>query len=173
MENEVLKAIRERRSVRSFAQREVEPDVLDAILEAGTYAPTGKGRQSPVIVAVRDGATKKMLSQMNAQARGIQTDPYYGAAVIALVLADGTVNTWIEDGSCVLENMMIAAQSLGVGSIWIHWERQMFDGEAGKALLKKWGLSETLRGVGAVALGYADQIPAPAAPRKAGYIVKV
>ena len=173
MENEVLKAIRERRSVRSFAQREVEPDVLDAILEAGTYAPTGKGRQSPVIVAVRDEATKEMLSQMNAQARGIQTDPYYGAAVIALVLADSTVNTWIEDGSCVLENMMIAAQSLGVGSIWIHWERQMFDGEAGKALLKKCGLSETLRGVGAVALGYADQVPAPAAPRKAGYIVKV
>lgn len=88
-------------------------------------------------------------------------------------MADSTVNTWIEDGSCVLENMMIAAQSLGVGSIWIHWERQMFDGEAGKALLKKWGLSETLRGVGAVALGYADQVPAPAAPRKAGYIVKV
>ena len=83
---------------------------------------------------------------------GNNTDPYYGAPVVILVLADGSANTFIEDGSCVLENMMLAAHALGLGTVWVHREREIFDSESGKALLREWKLPETLCGVGAIAL---------------------
>lgn len=143
------------------------------MLEAGTYAPTGGGRQSPVIVAVKDAAYREEIARLNAEVMGKDTDPYYGAPIVIIVLADGKANTFVEDGSCVLENMMIAAHALGLGSVWVHREREIFDSENGKTLLRKWGLPETLRGVGAIALGYpATDLP-KAAERKADYIVKI
>lgn len=73
----------------------------------------------------------------------------------------------------VLENLMLAAHAEGLGSVWVNREREIFDSPDGKALLRDWGLPETLRGVGAIALGYAA-VPAPeAAPRKENYIVHV
>ena len=111
------------------------------------------------------------LSAMNAEIMGGDSDPYYGAPVVVLVLAEG--NTFVEDGTCVLENLMLAAHAMGLATVWVHREREMFDSEKGKALLREWGLPETLRGVGAVALGYAAQEPAEAAPRKQNYIVKL
>lgn len=104
---------------------------------------------------------------------GSKTDPYYGAPVVILVLADGNSKTFVEDGSCVLENMMLAAHSLGLGSVWVHREREIFDSEKGKTLLREWNLPETLRGVGAIALGYpAKEADQPIA-RKQNYIVRI
>ena len=173
MTNDLLDLIKTRRSVRAYKADPVPADLLDAVLEAGTYAPTGGGHQSPVIVAVTSPEARERMRQLNAAVMGKDTDPYYGAPVIAVVLADGERGTFVEDGSCVLENLMLAAHALGLSSCWIHREREIFDGEEGKALLKEWGLPETLRGVGAIALGYAAG-PAPeAAPRKEGYVVRV
>ena len=173
MANEVLKTIRSRRSVRAYKRDAVPQELLREICEAGTYAPTGGGRQSPTIIAVTTEKYRNELVRLNAEVVGKDTDPYYGAPVIILVLAEGTASTFVEDGSCVLENMMLAAASLGLGSVWIHREREIFDSEEGKALLRQWGLPQTLRGVGSIALGYAAA-PAPApAPRKEGYIVRV
>lgn len=104
---------------------------------------------------------------------GSESDPYYGVPVVVLVLADGNTNTFIEDGSCVLENMMLAAASLGLGSVWVHREREIFDSVKGKRLLKEWGLSESLRGVGAIALGYPASVDAKVAERKENYIVHI
>lgn len=101
---------------------------------------------------------------------GSDSDPYYGAPVVVLVLADGNTNTFIEDGSCVLENMMLAATSLGLGSVWVHREREIFDRVKGKALLKEWGLSESLRGVGTIALGYPVSLEVEVAERKLYYL---
>ena len=171
--NEVLNTIKERRSVRSYKSESVPSELLDAILEAGTYAPTGGGRQSPTIIAVTSEKYRKELSRLNADVMGKNTDPYYGAPVIILVLAEGTANTFIEDGSCVLENMMLAAESLGLGTVWVHREREIFDSESGKALLREWGLPETLRGIGSIALGYPAGVPGEAAKRKDNYIVRV
>ncbi len=171
--NAVLDNIKTRRSVRKFLPRQVEEDKLDLILEAGTYAPTGMGKQSPVIVAVQDPETIKQLIAMNAKVMHSDSNPYYGAPTILLVLADSQRGTYVEDGSCVLENMMLAAHSLGLESCWIHREKEMFETQEGKDLLKKWGIDETLAGVGALALGYPDgEIPA-AKPRKSNYVVKV
>ena len=114
MENDVLKTIKSRRSVRAYKPDAVPSELLDAVLEAGTYAPTGGGRQSPVIVAVTSTKIRNQIAELNAAIMGKDVDPYYGAPVIILVLAEGTARTFIEDGSCVLENMMLAASSLGL-----------------------------------------------------------
>ncbi len=173
MEHEMLTLLKTRRSVRKYLPRPVEEEKLDAILEAGTYAPTGRGMQSPVIVAVRDPETRKAVQELNCEARGGTGDPYYGAPCVLLVLADSERGTCVEDGSCVLMTMMQAAHALGVDSCWIHGEREMFELPRGKELLKKWGLPENLRGVGSLALGYGDG-PAPQPKeRKSDYIVKV
>lgn len=173
MKTEFLDMLLTRRSVRAYKPDPVPTALLEEVLRAGTYAPTGGGRQSPVLVAVTDRAARDEISRLNAAVMGKDTDPYYGAPVLVLALADPASSTWVEDASCTLENMMLAAHALGLGSVWVHREREIFDSEAGKALLRAWGLPETLRGVGSIALGYASG-PAPApAPRKDGYIVRV
>ena len=173
MTNEVLNTIKARRSIRAYKPDAVPEKLLDEILEAGTYAPTGGGRQSPTIIAVTSEKYRNALARMNAEVMGKDTDPYYGAPVIILVLADSTASTFIEDGSCVLENMMLAAESLGLGSVWVHREREIFDSERGKKLLHEWGLPEALCGVGGIALGYPKGIPSEAAKRKDNYIIRV
>ena len=102
MENETLTLIKTRRSIRSYKEDLVPAEMLNAILEAGTYAPTGGGRQSPTIIAITDPKYRKRIAELNAQVMGANTDPYYGAPVVVLVLADGASSTFVEDGSCVL-----------------------------------------------------------------------
>ena len=173
MTNEVLKTIMSRRSVRAYKKDTVPQELIKEICEAGTYAPTGGGRQSPTIIAVTSEKYRNELARLNAEVMGRDTDPYYGAPVIILVLAQGSASTFVEDGSCVLENMMLAAASLGLGSVWVHREREIFDSENGKALLREWGLPETLRGVGSIALGYPASTPGEPAKRKDDYVLLV
>ena len=173
MTNEVLQAIEARRSCRSYEERQILPEELSAVTRAGTWAPTGMGAQSPVMVVVQDPEAIAYLSRMNAQIMGTPgSDPFYGAPTVVVVLADGGRPTWLQDGSLVMGNLMNAAASLGVGSCWINRAIELFDMPEGKELLNKWGLPDTLRGVGHCVLGYADG-PAPAPkPRKEGYIVR-
>ena len=170
--NTVLENIRTRRSVRKFKTCQVEQDKLDLILEAGTWAPTAMGKQSPKIIAVQNPQEVEKLVKLNASILGTDSNPYYGAPTILLVLT-APCGTSVEDGSCVLQNMMLAAHSLGLATCWIHREKQMFDCDEGKAMLKAWGIEEPLVGVGSLALGYADcELPTPK-PRKENYAVKV
>ena len=97
--NESIKNMIERRSVRGYKPDMIPKEDLDLILEAGTYAATGMGMQSPVIVAVTDKATRDQLSKMNADVMGTDTDPFYGAPVVLVVLADKNRPTYIYDGS--------------------------------------------------------------------------
>ena len=173
MDNEVLKNIRERRSIRSYKKDPVDENLLDAVLEAGTWAPSAMDRQPSTIVCVTDKEDRDRLSRMNAEIMGTDRDPYYGAPVIILVLGERSVSTYIQDGSLVLENMMLAAHSLSLGSCWINREAEMFDSEEGKELLEKWNLPTTLEGVGALALGYVDGDVPKARERKQNYIVKI
>ena len=173
MENNFLSLIKTRRSVRAYKSDPVPSEALDAVLEAGTYAPTGGGRQSPTIIAITDPKYRQEIAKLNAEVMGSNADPYYGAPVMILVLADGSASTFVEDGSCVLENMMLAAHALGLGTVWVHREREIFDCEKGKALLREWKLPETLRGVGAIALGYPAQEAGQPAARKQNYIVRI
>ena len=171
--NESIKNMIERRSVRGYKPDMIPKEDLDLILEAGTYAATGMGMQSPVIVAVTDNATRDQLSKMNADVMGTDTDPFYGAPVVLVVLADKNRPTHIYDGSLVMGNLMLAAASLGLGSCWINRAKEEFETEEGKALLRQWGIEGDWVGIGHCILGYPAADPKPAAPRKPDYIVKV
>lgn len=173
MKNETLDTIMTRRSVRKYQEKQITGEELDAVLQAGLYAPCGRGSQCVVLAAVQDKETRARLTAMNAAVWGKDMDTYYGAPTIIIALADPEQNTWVEDGSCALTAMMEAAHALGLGSCWIHREREMFDSPEGKEFLRKWGLPETLRGVGALSLGYAEGGPSAPAPRKEGRVVKV
>jgi nitroreductase len=170
MDNEVLRAIRERRSIRRFKAEQIKDDELKVVLDAGTWAPTGMGKQDPWIVAVQNKEQIGQLARMNAQVMGTTGNPYYDAPTLVLVFAPADWVNNIKDGSLVLENMMLAAHSIGLASCWINREDAMFRTEEGKALLKQWGLPEEgLVGVGALSLGYAASYPHTVKPRKPDY----
>ena len=171
--NETLKVLKERRSVRKYKAEQIRDEELNAILEAGTWAPTGMGLQSAVMVVVQDPATIAKLSKANAEIQGKPgTDPFYGAPTVVVVLADSSSRNWLQDGSLVMGNLMTAAASLHIGSCWINRAKEYFDTAEGKDLLKQWGLPETYRGVGNCVLGYVDgDLPAPK-PRKDGWIIR-
>ena len=165
--------LKARRSCRAYKSEQINEDELKAVLEAGEYAPTGMGMQSPVMVVVQDKPTIKLLSEINADIMGVDKDPFYGAPTVVVVLADTNRATWVEDGSLVLGNLMNAAYAIGLGSCWINRARETFDRPEGKELLKKWGIPENYRGVGNCILGYpAAEYPKPK-PRKENYIVRV
>ena len=161
-----------RRSIRKYKSEQVSDALLDQVLNVGIWAPSGMNTQKTVLVAVRDKETRDQLSKMNAKIMGTENDPFYGAPCVVVVLADPVRPTWLEDGSLVMGQLMNAAYEAGLGSCWIHRAQPMFDSEEGKALLRKWGLSEDLKGVANCILGYPDEEPAPKA-RVEGRIVKV
>lgn len=171
--NETLNTLKTRRSVRAYLPKQVKEEQLQQILEAGTYAATGRGLQSPIMVVVQDPDTIAYLSKLNAAVMGTTSDPFYGAPTVIVVLADRERPTCVEDGSLVMGNLMNAAQAVGVNSCWIHRAREVFDSPEGKALLEKWGIPGDYVGVGHCILGYAKgQVPA-AKPRKENYIYRV
>ena len=171
--NETLKTLKERRSCRSYKPDPVPAEILDQILEAGTYAATGMGRQSPIMIAVTDRKMRDRLSQMNAAVMGANRDPFYGAPAVIVVLADRAVGTYLYDGSLVMGNLMNAAHALGIASCWIHRAREEFDSEEGKAILKELGIEGDYEGIGHCILGYAAGEDKPAAPRKENYIRRI
>lgn len=174
--NETMKVLKERRSIRAYQKEQITDAQLEAILEAGIWAPSAKGQQSPVVVAVQDPETIALLSRLNARVMGAQNDPFYGAPTVVVVLADPKATNEVNcicDGALVMGNLMNAAWSLGIGSCWINRAREVFALPEGKELLRKWGLPEDLVGVGNCILGYRDcEAPQPK-PRKEGYVVRV
>ena len=172
--NESIKNMIERRSIHSFKpDAMVSKEDMAAIIEAGTYAATGMGMQSPIIIAVTNKETRDQLSKMNATIMRRDMDPFYGAPVVLIVLADKNRPTHIYDGSLVMGNLMNAAASLGIGSCWIHRAKEEFESEEGKALLKKWGIEGDYEGIGHCVLGYPDGDVPKAKPRKENYVYYV
>lgn len=171
--NDVIRNLKERRSVRAYREEQVREEELRQILEAATYAPSGMGKQSAVMVVIQDKETIAKLSKLNAAVMGAEIDPFYGAPTVVVVLADRSSFTWKEDGCLVMGNLMNAAYAVGVDSCWIHRAKEVFEGEEGQALLKQWGIEGDYVGVGHCILGYrAGDLP-EAKPRKANYIYRV
>ena len=170
--NEVIKNIIERRSIKKYKSDMIPSELIDEVIKAGTYAPTGMNRQSPIIIAITNKETRDKLSKLNAKIMGADIDPFYGAPVVIVVLADKSVPTYIYDGSLVMENMMLAAHSLGLGSCWIHRAKEEFEMEEGKKILESLGIKGEYVGIGHCILGYPD-IKVEAKPRKENYIYKI
>ena len=159
-----------RRSVRAYKADMVPKEIIEKIAEAGTFAATGMNRQSPIIIAVTNKELRDRLSVMNAKIMGTDTDPFYGAPVVLIVLADRSMPTYLYDGSLVMGNLMLSAHAYGVDSCWIHRAKEEFESEEGKEILKALGISGDYEGIGHCILGYAETEPAPASPRKENYI---
>ncbi len=170
--SETLNVLKTRRSCRAYKPDPVEDEKLNAIIEAGTYAATGMGKQSPIILIVKDKALRDKLMKMNAAIMGMDIDPFYGAPELLIVLADKAMPTYIYDGSLVMGNMMNAAADLGVASCWVHRAKEEFESEEGKAILKELGIEGDYEGIGHLILGYAAKhLPNPA-PRKENYVYR-
>lgn len=169
--NEVINSIIKRRSVKKFKDEMIPRETLEKILVAGTYAPTGMNRQSPIMVCITNKEIRDRLSKLNASIMGRDgIDPFYGAPVVVVVLADTSVRTYKYDGSLVMGNLMLAADSLGIGSCWIHRAKEEFETEEGKQILKDLGIEGEYEGIGNCILGYIDGDYPEVRPRKDGYV---
>ena len=171
--SEALEVMRQRRSVRSYKADPIPRELLEKVLEAGTYAPTGMGRQSPIILAVTDKALRDRIAKLNAAVMGRDNDPFYGAPAVLVVLADKSVPTYLYDGSLVMGNLLNAAHDVGLGACWIHRAKEVFASEEGKAILRELGVEGDYEGIGNCIIGYAATPLPEAKPRKEGYIVRV
>ena len=168
--NEVLQAIKERRSIRRFKAEQVKDEELNTVLEVGSWAPTGHGSQDPWIVAVQNPEQRAALSKANAEIMGTTSDPFYGAPALLIVLSDRQYSTYLYDGSLVMGNMMNAAHALGLGSCWIHRAREEFDSPEGKELLRTLGIKGDYEGIGNLIVGYPDGEIPEAKPRREGRV---
>ncbi|MBE7082688.1 MAG: nitroreductase family protein [Clostridiales bacterium] len=171
---DILNVITSRRSIRSFKQQTPSKELIKKVITAGVYAPTGKNLQAPIILAVTNKKVRDELSKLLAKERGIETDPFYGAPVLLIVLAKKDVSTYLYDGSCVLENMLLEAHSLGLGACWIHHAKAIFETNQGKQILNNLNINpEEYEGVGTCILGYAKNFPLAPIKRKENYVYYV
>ncbi len=162
-----LDAIKTRRSIRKYKSDPVPKETLDKIIEAGLYAPSGMGRQSTIIISVTNKEVRDRLSKLNAKIMGSDSDPFYGAPAVLIVLADKNCPTGIYDGSLVMQNLMLAAHELGLGSCWIHRAKEEFELPEGKEILKSLGIKGEYEGIGHCIVGYTDgEEPSPAARKE-------
>ncbi len=171
--NEIIKAIKERRSIRKFKAKLPSKADLEQIVEAGLYAASGMGKQSTKVIVVTDKKLRDKIMEMNRKVGGWDKgfDPFYGAPVMIIVLGELENGNRVYDGSLVMGNLMLAAHTLGLGSIWIHRAKQEFESDEGKEILKELGIEGEWEGIGHCAVGYMDcELPPPPA-RKEGRVV--
>lgn len=174
MRNKFIENLKTRRSIRAYQDKMPHMDSIRKIAEAGTYAPNGQGKQSAKIIVVTDKNLRDKLSKINAAILGTNADPFHGAPVIIVVLADKSIPTYIYDGSLVIGNILNAAHSEGLGGCWIHRAKEMFLSKEGKELFHQWKIKENYEGIGCCAIGYSsdEELPCPR-PRKKEFITYV
>jgi nitroreductase len=174
MSSSTLTDLKNRRSIRSYKPDQITDQELDAVLEAGTWAPTGMGSQGVLIVAVQNKAQIETIQKLN---EGVLQDPgskpFYGAPTVVNVFVDKDKPTPIENGNLVIGNMLNAAQAVGVGSCYIYRAKEVFQTEEGKALMKQWGVPAGFEATGHVLLGYTGGSAPKPAERKKDYIIKI
>ena len=169
--NEMLKLMHDRRSTRAYRPEPLQEAVIQQILEAGRFAPSGMNKQLNHFYVITDPnyladltalVSRKMENYRNKDFR-------YGAPVLVLVTNQKESTTCVQDASCAMENMMLAAFSLGVGSCWINQLRETCDVPEVRALLTEYGVPEDHIVVCSAAIGYIEK-ETPAKPRHEGLV---
>ncbi len=169
---EVLEAIESRRSLRRFRPQLPDRALIERVCRAGSFAADGLGRQPCRAVVITDADTRERLSRLNASFTSHpHHDPFYGAPVVIVVLAQADDDTRVEDGSLVIGNMLLAAHALGLGACWIHRAREEFESEEGKEMLRAWGIEGAYVGVGHCILGYPDGPLPRSRPRRGDFAI--
>ena len=172
--NESIRLMIERRSCKKYKPDMVPEELIDQVIEAGLYAASGMGQQSPIFLCVTDKEIRDRLSALNHKYDPKhRPDPFYGAPVVIPVLADKSIGTYIYDGSLCLGNMMLAAHSLGLGSCWIHRAKEVFEDLEGQAILQQCGIIGDYEGIGNLVLGYADYLNPNIPARKDGRVWRI
>lgn len=167
---EAIENLLTRRSIRSYKPDAVPDELLDRVIEAGLYAPSTVGEQKVIILKVTNRELRDKLSKMNAAVFGWNNDPFYGAPDVLVVLADKNMPTHVYDGSVCMENMMLAAHALGLGTCWIHRAKEMFETDEGKEILNSLGVEGDYEGVANCIIGYPNGNEPVPAPRKSGRV---
>ena len=168
-----IEILLERRSSRKYKDTQIFDEELETVLEAGKYAPSAMNRQSSIMVVVQNKDEIAVLSEMNRKIMGSDSDPFYGAPTVIIVLGDRSNRNAVQDGSLVMGNLMNAAAALGLGSCWINRAYEEFESDEGKALLRKWGIDGDYIGIGHCILGYPLDLPKEAPPRKKDWVYYV
>jgi len=168
--NDALTLMQTRRSIRNFEPDMVPKEVIDQIITAGTYAATGMNKQSPIIIALTNKEVRDRLSKLNDEIMGTESDPFYGAPVVLIVLADKNLVNHVYDGSLVMGNLMLAAHSVGIGSCWIHRAKEEFERPEGLEILKSLGIEGEYEGIGHCVLGYVNGEYPEAPARKDNWV---
>ena len=171
--NQVIEALEQRRSCRSYTDQPVDPKKLEQIVEAGLWAASGMGRQGTHLVVVTNPDDVAALSRMNAQIMGGTNDPFYGARAVIVVLTNPENPTCVEDGALVMGNLMNAAHEQGLGSCWIHRAKEEFDSPEGRQILADLGIEGDYEGIGHCILGYPEGLEPDPKPRKENYVYYV
>ena len=162
---ETIKDILTRRSCKKYKPDMISDEAIATIVDCALAAPTGRNRQSSIILVVKDKEARDALSRANARVLGADIDPFYGAPVVLVVLAKSDVNTHVYDGSVTAENILLAAHSLGLGACWIHRAKEVFETDEYKALIKSLGIEDEYEGIANCTVGVPvwDELPAPLA----------
>lgn len=163
--NEVMNAILTRRSIRKYENKAVPGELLEQILQAGIYAPSGKNRQTQRFFVMREAKNKEQLRQVIGQALDNPAYTFYGADTLIFVMVDPEETNGLADGTAALENMMLAAHSLGLGSCWINQLKYCGHEPEVKAVLAGFRIPHNLMCVGILAVGYPAEAP-EAKPRR-------
>ncbi len=170
----ILECIKSRRSIRNFKPDDVPQDLIDKVVTAGLYAPSAMGRQSCIVVEILNKEVRDQISRLNSSIIGREnTDPFYGAPVILTVFGPKDFPPYIYDGSLIMQNMMLEAHELGLGTCWIHRAKEEFETDEGRELMKAWGIKENFEGIGHLALGFIDGTTPPCHPRKDGRVIVI
>ena len=181
--NDVLQAILKRRSVRTFKPDQISESELQKIIESGQFAPSARNEQPCHFTVVQNKELQEKINQviqkvflnsgdsvLTERAKADHFSPFYHAPTLIIVSADSKVVAPEADSSLALGNMFLAAHSMGIGSVWIHSLRSLFNSEEGKALNKDLKIPDGYVIYGSGAFGYnSGNVPA-AAPRKAGTV---
>lgn len=172
-QGDILSLIETRRCVKCYKPDMPPKELIERVIAAGTWAATGMNKQSPIILAVTKKEIRDQLSKMNAAVMGSINDPFYGAPVVLVVLADKQAATYLYDGSLVMGNMMLEAHSLGLGSCWVHRAKEEFESPEGKELLASLGITGDYEGIGHLILGYPQGEYPKAKPRKENWVYRI
>lgn len=181
--NETIRAIRNRRSIRKYGQEQIDEQELQAIIEAGLYAPSANNQQAWHFTVIQD---QQLLHELNLETKGVLADSddpflrmvganenmniFNGAPTVIVVAADEACANSDVEAALATENMLIAAESLGIASCYIISISYLFEGADSTYFKEKLGIPATHKVQNAILLGYSAVETPKAAPRKEGLV---
>jgi len=159
-QRKLIDFLRSRRSIRSFADRAIEPDVLKTIVETGLYAPSAMNRQLWHVTVLTKREEMDRLADLTKEALGLDEGYCFYRPAAFVILSNEEENAMgRDDCACALQNLFLAAHAFGVGSVWINQLRHVCDEPQIRALLTVCGVPASHKVYGCAALGYPAAEP--------------